>query len=101
MAFNRSRGPEIAAYWDLIAKDTNILITHGPAYNILDKTVHGESVGCEDLLAKIEEIKPKYHICGHIHEAYGIVEKEATTFINASELDERYRIKNEPILIEV
>ena len=35
-AFNVPRGPEIAAKWYQIPDDTNVLITHGPPYGILD-----------------------------------------------------------------
>jgi len=69
-AFNLQRGEEIQAKWDLICNDVDVLITHGPAFGILDK-VGEENVGCENLLSKIEEIKPKVHVCGHIHEGYG------------------------------
>lgn len=100
-AFNRNRGAEIKKHWDLIPTDTDILITHGPAYKILDETIHGENVGCEDLLEKIKTINPKYYICGHIHEAYGIEKQDTTTYINASVLDQRYRIKNNPVVIEI
>jgi GalNAc5-diNAcBac-PP-undecaprenol beta-1,3-glucosyltransferase len=47
---------------DTIPKNIDVLITHGPPYGILDKTVSGENVGCEDLLSKIQEIKPKFSI---------------------------------------
>lgn len=100
-AFNRQRGADIRQHWDLIPVDTDILITHGPAYEILDKTVGGIPVGCEDLLEKIKEIQPKIHLFGHIHEAYGIVEKLGTIFINASVLDFNYKLHNAPIQIEI
>ena len=100
-AFNRHRGDDISRYWDLIPNDTNILITHGPAFSILDKTARKLDVGCEDLLNRIQEVKPKYHICGHIHEAYGQSKKEATYYINASVLDEHYSIKNNPVEFEL
>lgn len=100
-AFNRRRGAEIRAHWDLIPSNTDILVTHGPAYDILDRTTRNESVGCQDLHNKIGEIKPKVHICGHIHEGYGKEEKGGTTFYNASVLDEDYRMKNVPIEFEI
>ncbi|MBL7894526.1 MAG: metallophosphatase domain-containing protein [Bacteroidia bacterium] len=100
-AFNRKRGFEINMHWNRIPPDTDILITHGPAYGRLDKTIYGDYVGCEDLLNKIHDIKPKYHICGHIHEAYGKWNDGNTTFINASVLDHKYRMKNEAILFEL
>ena len=74
-AFNRERGEQIKKHWDLIPRDTDILVTHGPPYGILDKTKRDEAVGCEELLKKILEIKPKIHAFGHIHEDYGILKK--------------------------
>ena len=46
-AFNRKRGDEIKKHWGLIPNNTDILITHGPPYKILDKTIRGKHVGCE------------------------------------------------------
>ncbi len=100
-AFNRQRGEEIKKHWDLIPSDTDILITHGPAKGILDTTVRNEEVGCVDLLEKIKEIQPRVHISGHIHEAYGQVEKDGTLFINASVLDFRYRLVNHPVVFDL
>ena len=100
-AFNRERGPEIATHWDLIPFDTDILITHGPVFGIHDKTIYNKCVGCNDLLLRINEIQPKIHICGHIHEGYGIENTNGTTFINASTLDHKYKIQNKPICFEM
>lgn len=100
-AFNRPRGAQIAHHWQLIPIDTDILITHGPAFGQLDKTTRGENVGCEDLLHTIDKIKPKVHICGHIHEGYGQTISSKTKFINASVLDEKYGLTNPPITFEL
>ena len=93
-AFNRERGTEIKKYWDLIPNDTDILITHGPPFGILDQTVRGENVGCKELLIRVLEIKPKIHVFGHIHEAYGEAQKHDIKFINASVLNVRYQVTN-------
>lgn len=100
-AFNRRRGENIRKHWDLIPSGTDILITHGPVYGIFDKTIHDEYVGCEDLLKKVRELRPKYHICGHIHEGYGMFNDGITTFINASVLDEKYRLMHSPVLFNL
>ncbi len=100
-AFNRERGIDIKKHWDLIPKDTDILITHGPPEGILDKTVRGKGVGCEELLLTVNVIKPKIHVFGHIHEAYGVEKVNNTSFINASILNERYYYTNDPIIIEL
>jgi len=85
--------------WDLIPEKTNIVVTHGPAFGILDY-VRDLCQGCPELRSKIDEIKPKYHLNGHIHECNGVLQREFTTHINASILDERYQIAHEPILFE-
>lgn len=99
-AFNRHRGTDIQRHWDLIPTNTDILITHGPVYGILDQTTRGEKVGCHNLLAKVQAIQPRLFVCGHIHEAYGTVEQNGTQFINASVVDERYRLVNQPVVVE-
>jgi len=100
-AFNRKRGEEIKKHWDLIPDDTDVLITHGPPANILDKTTTGKNVGCQDLLDAVVNINPKFHIFGHIHEAYGMVKKNDSTFVNASLLTERYALSNEALCVEI
>ena len=100
-AFNVDRGDPIKKYWDAIPEDVDILITHGPPFGILDVTNRGNiHVGCEELIKRTNEIKPKIHVFGHIHEAYGVVERDGTMFINASVLNEYYEVKNKPLLVE-
>ncbi len=100
-AFNRNRGSDIKKHWDLIPQNTDILITHGPVFGVLDRTMHGLNVGCEMLKNALESIRPKAHICGHIHEAYGQVQTENTLYINASVLDVRYRMANAPVVFDI
>ncbi|MFD2037468.1 metallophosphoesterase [Belliella marina] len=100
-AFNRQRGTEIKETWKLIPKKTDILITHGPPRGILDRNTRGLAVGCDDLLKSVTKLKPKYHVFGHIHEDYGLVTKSQTTFINASVLDDRYALVNDPVSIDL
>lgn len=100
-AFNRERGNDIKQHWDLIPGDTDILITHGPPFGILDMTIRGEHTGCEELLRKIERVKPKLHVFGHIHEDYGQETKEDTIFVNASVLDSNYQLVHKPVIIHL
>ena len=99
-AFNVNRGEEIAKKWEKIPQDTDILITHGPVFGILDLTNRNERVGCEDLYNKVMEIKPKVHACGHIHYSYAMKEMDGMTFINASNLGEDYLYQNDPITLD-
>lgn len=100
-AFNRQRGTDIAKHWALIPPDTDIIMTHGPVYGYLDRTTHGEKVGCADLRATVEQLQPKVCIGGHIHEGYGQIQTENTLFINASVLNVHYRMTNEPVVFEL
>ncbi len=68
-----------------IPDDVDFLITHAPPLGVLDECSHGDIAGCEKLLVEVmERVKPKFHVFGHIHEGYGVVENDATTFINAA-----------------
>lgn len=96
-AFNLTRGDRLAEVWAKIHEDVDILITHSPAYGMLDYTPRGEQVGCVDLYDRIIQIKPKIHVCGHIHWAYGQKSFNGIEFLNASVLNERYEYENKPI----
>jgi predicted phosphodiesterase len=101
-AFNLPRnGPGLASKWEAIPEDTDILITHGPPMGMLDRVERdNENVGCELLLERINEIKPKINVFGHIHEGYGYTSNGNTHFINASVLDGRYRLTNKPVTVD-
>lgn len=99
-AFNRRRGEEIKQHWNKIPKDTNILITHGPPFGILDTTSKNERVGCADLLEKMNSLKTTLHIFGHIHEAYGIYNTNKISFINASVLNQYGKLRNQPVVLK-
>ena len=100
-AFNLNRGAEIAEKWKMIPADTDILITHGPPFEILDQTPNFDFAGCEELRKTIETIRPKAHIFGHIHSGYGTIEKFGVKFVNASICDESYAPSNLPIIIDI
>lgn len=100
-AFNVDRGPLIKKKWDLIPDDTNVLVTHGPPYGVLDQVADGPHLGCEELRAALDRVMPRLHIFGHIHDGYGQnnnVEGIDTHFINASICDESYYHANAPIV---
>jgi hypothetical protein len=46
-------------------------LTHGPAFGIFDRVRRGDLVGCETLLARLTDLRPRIHAAGHIHEAHG------------------------------
>jgi Icc-related predicted phosphoesterase len=100
-AYNRNRGQEIAAHWARIPDDTNILITHGPMYGILDMCPDGSQVGCQDLFARHLQLENlKLHICGHIHYSAGEKYFNGVKYINAAICDEQYMPTNPVRIIE-
>lgn len=55
----------------VIPHDVNIVMTHGPAQYILDRTTDSGSGGCPHLRRALCRVKPKLHCFGHIHGGYG------------------------------
>jgi len=101
-AFNLPRnGDQIKFKWDSIPDDTDILITHGPPFECLDITPTNQRVGCELLKIRLDDLKPKLHVFGHIHDSYGIKYTSDTLSVNASICNERYQPINKPIVVEV
>jgi hypothetical protein len=101
-AFNLPRNSEaMKARWDAIPDNTDILITHGPAFGYLD-IPGGQSirVGCEMLRHRVDTIRPKIHVFGHIHGSAGYYFNGHTHFINASILNEQYTYVNMPLTIQ-
>ena len=101
-AFNLPKnGKELEEKWNNIPDDVDILVTHGPAFGYLDKVVgEYENLGCEQLVKRIKQIKPKIHVCGHIHSGRNIVFDDGTLFINASVLNEQYIYTQKPITVD-
>jgi Icc-related predicted phosphoesterase len=97
------------SYWDMIPSDTDVLITHGPAYGIADEVLKVYStnsanidkhVGSKTLLHKIQTLNLKYHLFGHIHECYGEYNLKYKA-INAGIFD-YYNVElNNPISFEI
>ena len=90
-----------------IPKDTDVLITHGPAYGMLDQYVMptgslSDHLGSKGLYNWIDANNPKLHICGHIHTGQGMMDGygEVTTHINAACLGEDYNYSNNKEYIE-
>jgi predicted phosphodiesterase len=107
MAWNKERGPEIRAVWDNIPTlSIDVLLTHGPAYHVLD-WVGKQRVGCEDLREALDRVQPKLHVFGHIHAAYGkartfAFEGRTTECYNAAVVGEDYKLdpKHKPWVLD-
>jgi Icc-related predicted phosphoesterase len=108
--FMAKRGKEIARHWAKIPDNTQILISHGPPYGILDvnteeiysQPLGPEHLGCEDLKKRIDQLKElKLAIFGHIHSSSGMEEYSGVKFVNASVLNESYEVVYQPKVIEL
>lgn len=55
---------------DTIPDSTDILVTHGPAKGHVDLT--SPATGCKHLLREVGRVKPRLHVCGHVHQARGV-----------------------------
>lgn len=94
-AFNVRSPDSRAQIWASIPEDVDILMTHCAPFGILDRTKRGDLTGCSPLLERVKALpKLKYHIFGHIHEAYGQIIREEISFLNCSVLNERYKYRN-------
>jgi Icc-related predicted phosphoesterase len=95
----------IGIYWETIPDDTQILITHGPAYGIRDRCQRGRNLGCESLASRLDTLLDlRVHMFGHIHTNTTVSRCEVINkklFVNASILDESYRILNKPFVFEL
>lgn len=107
--------------WLGITEGLDILVTHGPPRDVLDGVPYAtrsttawlnnmeypqagtkyRHVGCPYLLNRIKAVKPKIHIFGHIHEAYGQAEEDSVRYYNAAICDGNYKLANKPHVIEV
>lgn len=91
------KSQQLSDKWAEIPDDTNVLITHGPPYGILDTANDKEKIGDETLLRRIQELPVlKAHIFGHVHEGHG----EQGIFHNVAICDIQYRPVNPPTVLE-
>lgn len=83
-----------------IPTDTDVLISHSPAYGILDFD-DNINYGSEELLARLAVVKPRLHLFGHIHAQHGITTIGSTTYSNGAIINADYTNLNQPNLIEI
>lgn len=83
-----------------IPTDTDILITHSPAFGILDFD-DDINYGSEELLLAATNVNPRIHLFGHIHKQHGIAAIGTTTFSNGAIMNENFSTPNNPNIIEL
>lgn len=75
---------DLANIYDTILPNTDIVITHGPAYKQLDWCQNGH-VGSTALEHRLTELTNlKLHVTGHIHESRGVMYNGKYVIINAA-----------------
>jgi predicted phosphohydrolase len=88
-----------------IPESTDVLITHGPPFGILDTAYGSDShQGDPVLLDAVMRIRPKLHVFGHVHldrRSPRIFETEHTTFVNAALLGPDGAIDKTPIVVKI
>lgn len=91
--------------WDEIPEGLDILVTHGPPYDILDShPITLAKFGSIPLNSRLQSMKqpPKYHVFGHCHAWGGLTrEKYGIKFINAAICNEGYKPTNEIMVIDL
>jgi len=104
-AFMRDPGKPIEAHWQMIPTDTDVLITHGPPYRIMDQVRRPDGklhhTGCPSLLSRVSEVSPIVHLFGHIHEGHGSMDESGVAYYNVCTMNEHYRLAHPPVVIDV
>lgn len=95
---------KIKEYWEKIPLDTDVLITHGPAYligDLVQQDIWEPNVGSVSLKKRIEELNLKYHLFGHIHDDYGVFNADGYIACNAALINFYNQTMRKPIVIEI
>ena len=83
-AYNSTEN-ELENIYSSILPDTDVIITHGPAYGRLDRVLMGNCVGSMALTKRISELSNlKLHVTGHIHESRGTLIRNGVLTVNAA-----------------
>jgi hypothetical protein len=53
-----------------VLRDTHVLVTHGLAPGHDDG--EAPAVGCVELLNEVRRVRPRLHVCEHVHKAKGV-----------------------------
>ena len=61
-----------------------VLVAHPPPYGILDMVLGRFSAGSNAVFSILQDQPPKLFICGHIHEAPGVVSYNGTAVVNCT-----------------
>lgn len=111
-AWNIKDSEKLYMIYEQIPEGLDILLTHVPPKNILDKShvktmrnpTGEEPLGSKELSLRLSEMvnPPRYHVFGHIHGDGGkTITIGNTTYINASICNEEYQPVNSIITLDI
>jgi predicted phosphodiesterase len=96
---------ELRRKWARIPDDTDILVLHSPPLGYGDgvplRSGGVRRCGCPHLLERIEAVRPRLAVFGHIHEARGEWQLGPTRLANVTLLDALYRPVHPPWIYEL
>ena len=61
-----------------------IVVAHTPPYGVCDQVEFGRHVGSKSARTWIEQVQPRFWLCGHIHEAFGANNIDNTIVLNCA-----------------
>jgi len=103
--------PELAARWELVPAECDVLLTHGPPHRLGDRVgrAYGRDPhqGSTSLRAVVDRHPAlRLLVFGHIHEGHGrgVLRRNGLTplsWVNAARVDADYRPVHEPIVVEL
>lgn len=97
------RGRMLEEVYGDIPDDTNVLICHGPPYDILDRSDDNDRCGSTEMRKILESDKLAdlcLYLCGHIHESRGHETAcGGVNICNVSSLKRDYETVNPPVII--
>jgi len=84
-------GDDTFADWlNPILRENAVLVTHAPAYGILDTIHSGKHKGSRGLRTIVDRWKPILMLSGHLHDARGVIEHKGTVFVNPGPAKDGY-----------
>ena len=105
LPYTRSGVTSLTEVYNRIPDDVQVLIAHGPPYDICDMSENGdERTGSIEMRRMTREKLAllRLYLCGHIHEARGMeVLDGGITYINASNLGRDYKTISDPIIVHL
>ena len=99
-AFNRTE-EQLRVLFGKVPLNTHILLSHAPPLGFMDELIDGRNVGELNLSKKIPQLDNlELHVFGHIHNFFGMLKPHGKHIsVNASQVDEFYKLKNFPVVI--